>query len=431
MKYVKEEILEIYNSEITKSEAARLYAAKKNIEFTDTVRRKVADIINKGAVDLDLENETVTESNQYSNDKEKKLIEGFSAIDNDGSLMSIERYCEYYGLNPSKIRSYKLISHTGVPYFNIVFYSTDGEVVVDLSEKLDDIVSKYITPFTSFASPCVDNFADDWFDRLVYTDTHINMNVNGKDNTPLYRGKWDKEEVLKRLDIMTGHVIKYQKSKVLIINDLGDFMDGMGGYTTRGGHQLPQNTTDIEAFELGIEFKLRLIDTLMSVYDKIICRDTVNDNHSGLFSAIVSSAVSKILKERYGAKIEYYILDKFIEHFQYGNHTFVESHGKDKSENRFNGFKVALDAAQIEKIDQYCKEHKLYNGSYIEFSKGNDHQAIYDDTTSNDFQYYSYLAFSPPSNYIKTNFKHTKSGFRFYNIHKEDNTKITIPYFFK
>jgi DNA polymerase III epsilon subunit-like protein len=48
MKYNKEEILEIYNTEISKTEAARIYAAQKGIEYNDTVRRKVAEIIQFG-----------------------------------------------------------------------------------------------------------------------------------------------------------------------------------------------------------------------------------------------------------------------------------------------------------------------------------------------------------------------------------------------
>ena len=102
---------------------------------------------------------------------------------------------------------------------------------------------------------------------------------------------------------------------------------------------------------------------------------------------------------------------------------------KDIGEQKF-GLKPKLDAIQSEKIDQYCKENKLYNGNFIEFSKGDSHQAIYDDTTSNDFQYYNYPAFSLPSNWVKLNFKNSKSGFRFYNFERDNNIKIAFPYWF-
>ena len=96
-----------------------------------------------------------------------------------------------------------------------------------------------------------DEKSNEWFDRLVYTDTHIGMDVNGKAGDTMYESKWDKEELNTRLKKMIEHVLKYQKSDTLVIDDLGDFLDGMGGQTTRRGHELPQNMNDREVFDLG------------------------------------------------------------------------------------------------------------------------------------------------------------------------------------
>jgi hypothetical protein len=255
------------------------------------------------------------------------------------------------------------------------------------------------------------------------------MNVNGKKGDPLYDGVWNKEEVLKRLDDMISHVKTFQKSNTLIIDDLGDFMDGLGGQTTRKGHELPQNMNDKDAFDLALQFKIRLVDNLVDVYDNIICHNITNDNHSSVFSYFVSSAFEQVSNCRYPEIVKVNTIKRFIEHYVVDNHTFIICHGKDEGEQKF-GLKPKLDAIQAEKIDQYCKEHKLYNGNFIEFSKGDSHQALYDDTTSNDFQYYNYPAFSPPSNWVKTNFKNSKSGFRFYNIMRKENIKIAIPFWF-
>jgi len=84
-------------------------------------------------VDSDLKNDIATYSINYKNDKEKSQ-RGFTAIDDSGQLMSIERYCEYYGLDVSKIRSYKLISHTGLPFYNCVFYEEVIESAVTEEE---------------------------------------------------------------------------------------------------------------------------------------------------------------------------------------------------------------------------------------------------------------------------------------------------------
>ena len=394
---------------------------ESDVEYNDNLRRSFS----RKLKELGVTNESKSDSNNYSNDKEKEP-KGFTAIGPDGKLMSMEKYCDHYGLDFLKIRSYKLISHSGIPFYNIVFYSPEEETVIDISSNLEEVVKKYIS---RVPTPSVSFKKSKWFDRVVYTDTHIGMNVNGKDGDSLYEGKWDKEELLNRLALMVSHIKNNQRSNTLVVDDLGDFLDGLGGQTTRKGHELPQNMNDKEVFDLALEFKIRLVDSLVYDYEKIVCNNITNDNHSGVFSYFVSSAVKQILEAKYPGKVEVNSIKKFMHHYSIGKHTFVISHGKDIGEQKF-GFKPKLDAIQAEKIDQYCKENRLYNGNFIEFSKGDSHQAIYDDTTSNDFSYYNYPAFSPPSNWVKTNFKNSKSGFNFFNVDEESNIKISIPYWF-
>lgn len=421
-----ERLKELFEQEDNITRTAKLYCIEQGIEFSDSLRRRVSNLLRDEKVDSDLENEVKSDSNNYSNDKEKPQ-KGFTAIGEDGKLMNIETYCIYYGLDVNKIRSYKLISHSGIPFFNVVFYNAEEEAILDVDNHLEEIIQKYITPIKVGAKTEINNV--DYFDRLVYTDSHLGMDVQGKDGDPLYDGKWDKEEILSRLTSMISHVKTYKSSNTLIIDDLGDFLDGLGGQTTRKGHELPQNMNDKEAFDLALQFKLVLVDSLVEDFDTILCNNITNDNHAGVFSYFASSAVKQILEQRYPNKVFVNSIKRFMHHYSIGDHTFVLCHGKDIGENKF-GFKPKLDAIQAEKIDQYCKEHKLYNGNFIEFSKGDSHQAIYDDTTSNDFSYYNYPAFSPPSNWVKTNFKNSKSGFNFFNIKKDENIKISIPYWF-
>ena len=86
---------------------------------------------------------------------------------------------------------------------------------------------------------------------------------------------------------------------------------------------------------------------------------------------------------------------KFIDHYFYGKNCFIITHGKDGKNLKF-GFKPILDTKQIEKIVSYIDEHKLHD-YIIEFSKGDSHQKIFDESTSNKFNYYNYGAFSPSS----------------------------------
>lgn len=135
-----EKLKQLFEAESTITAAARKYADSEGIEFNDSFRRKCSNALKDFKVDVDLENETVTtDSNNYSNDKEKPQ-RGFTAIADDGSLLNIEQYCKHYGLDVNKIRSYKLISHSGIPFYNVVFYEEYVEPVVTEKELKELII---------------------------------------------------------------------------------------------------------------------------------------------------------------------------------------------------------------------------------------------------------------------------------------------------
>lgn len=263
------------------------------------------------------------------------------------------------------------------------------------------------------------------FDRLVYTDVHVGMNVN-PDGYSLYGGAWDEFELEKRLEIMVNHTIKHKKSNTLIIKCLGDFMDGYNAMTTRGGHELPQNMDNQKAFDVGLRFKIRLIDSLVPHFENIQCINICDDNHSGSFGYIVNSAFKTYVELKYPNVVEVINQRKFIDHYIIKNRCFILTHGKDGKNLKF-GFKPILDAKQIEKIKNYIDENKLHNYK-IEFSKGDSHQYIFDNSTSKHFQYQNFPAFSPPSQWVQTNFQNSISGFVHFNYY--ENQKTTNDFIF-
>lgn len=257
------------------------------------------------------------------------------------------------------------------------------------------------------------------FDRAVFTDTHVGMDVN-KDGHSLYDGVWNESELYKRGEVFVNEVIKNQKSDFLFLNDLGDYMDGWDGLTTRGGHALPQNMDNQKAFDVGLRFKIMLIDALFRHYNKIHLVNICNDNHAGSFGYIVNSALKTYLELKYGDAIQIDNQRKFIDHYIIDNRCFILTHGKDDKSLKF-GFKPQLDAVQIEKIKNYIDEYKLHQYQ-IEFSKGDSHQLLFDHTSSTAFEYQNFGAFSPPSDWVKTNFKNTISCFTTFNYYEKQKT---------
>jgi len=257
------------------------------------------------------------------------------------------------------------------------------------------------------------------FDRLVFTDVHFGMDVN-KDGFALYHGKWDEEEIFNRLQILIEQTILNQKSDFLFINELGDYMDGWDALTTRGGHSLPQNMDNQKAFDLGLKFKILLVDELVKYYKKIKFVNICNDNHAGSFGYVVNSAFKSYIELKYPDNAEVINQRRFIDHYMIENRCFILTHGKDDKSLKF-GFKPFIDAVQIEKIKNYIDEYKIW-GKQIEFSKGDSHQLILDFTSSSYFEYQNFGSFSPPSDWVKTNFKNTLSCFTMFNYYEEQKT---------
>lgn len=98
-------MLELVDNLVTEglstTKAVRKACIKFNVEYNDTLRRRFADLVNK------------SNTNQYQTDVQ------LSALKLDGTIMNINEYCEYYGIPIEQARTYKLVTHTGTPYYNI------------------------------------------------------------------------------------------------------------------------------------------------------------------------------------------------------------------------------------------------------------------------------------------------------------------------
>jgi hypothetical protein len=262
------------------------------------------------------------------------------------------------------------------------------------------------------------------FDRLVYTDCHVGLEPN-KTGYSLYAGEWNETILTERLEVMVKWTIANQKSNTLYIHDLGDMVDGWNGETTRAGHKLPQNMDNQTMFDVAVKFKLRLLESLHPYFEKIVCVNIVNDNHGGSFAYIVNSAFKTCAENLY-KNCEVINQRKFIDHYIVGKRCFILSHGKDELNMKF-GLKPQIDAKQITKIKDYIDEYKLHDYK-CEFSKGDSHQLLLDFTSSKSFEYQNFGAFSPPSDWVKTNFGNTKSSFTHFNY--LENQKLINNYIF-
>jgi hypothetical protein len=246
---------------------------------------------------------------------------------------------------------------------------------------------------------------------FVYlSDRHIAAYVGG---VAMYANSYDKTVYKKRLAEVL-HEIHYQKSifgkfEDVFIIDLGDKMDGLDGYTTRGGHKLPQNMNNREAFEVAVEAEKEFIDSVIAsdVANNYHVYQNANSNHGGDFDYMVNRALEIYVNTKY-PQVSTKIFQRFIEHVQYGDHCFMFTHGKDDADMK-HGLPLHLN----DKVENYLRKYLMYNKidpdtSYVSLVKGDLHMSA--SQGAYGFRYRNVLSLFGGSKWIGTNFGPNRPG---------------------
>lgn len=106
-------------------------------------------------------------------------LKGISAMNSDGTVMDIDQYCEKYGLPRNDIKSYKLVTHTGMPFYNTQFNekfdeTDDFDYLGELKKQVNGLSSHKKTSFTKQPRTGV----------VTITDLHFGAYVSAMIRTP-------------------------------------------------------------------------------------------------------------------------------------------------------------------------------------------------------------------------------------------------------
>jgi hypothetical protein len=268
--------------------------------------------------------------------------------------------------------------------------------------------------------------------KATLSDMHIGLNPN-PDNKSIFAYEYNEEIFKANIDKVFNSILKEYESNgrfdLLVIDDLGDGLDGWNGQTTRGGHKLEQNMTNEEAFRVFVEGKLTLIENCIKagIANEVTVRNVANDNHSGSFASIANMTIKMILDRTYAqSDVNFYILEKFMEHFQYGDHTFILTHGKD-SQYMFKGLPFELNDKATSFINDYI-DHYDIKTKFIHLEKGDLHRVGYSRTKK--FDYRNFMSFAPPSAWVQHNFGDCYSGYSIQTISKFSGEISHADYYF-
>lgn len=239
--------------------------------------------------------------------------------------------------------------------------------------------------------------------------------------TALYGNEYNEnvfeERMNRTLEEIEKQVRTYGRLQDLFICDLGDSLDGWNGYTTRGGHQLPQNMDSKEAFMTYLYAHKRFFDTLVekNLANNIHAVMQTNDNHAGSFGYITNQALNLYLNTAYPF-IKVTIMEKFLEHFDYGKHTFIFTHGKD-SEDLKHGLPLFLNEKAENFLNKYIDHHNLGENKNISIIKGDLHTESMQQAYK--FRYRNVLSMYGSSKWIMNNFGPGYPGVSFDLVEKD------------
>ena len=205
------------------------------------------------------------------------------------------------------------------------------------------------------------------------------------------------------------------KFDTLVFMDLGDPLDGYNGQTTRGGHDLPQNLTSREQFDVYVKVHRMFFDRLveMDIASNIKFVAVTSDNHSGAFGYCANRGVDIYLEVRH-PDIERMVIDKFLDHFTYGDHTYIVTHGKDEEDLR-SGLPLRITPQVENYINDYINV-KGINTPHIHFVKGDLHQSSVE--YAKRFRYKNVMSMYGSSKWIHTNYGSGTAGVDFEIVEK-------------
>ena len=145
----KERVLELHRAGEKSATAIAKQIVKEGLTNTTmrSVRSNVRNWIAK--VDISIESEEKVADRPFV----------LSAWNDSGYMMDIDQYCEHYALPKSDIRKYKLVSHTGTPFYNIEFTE---KIDVEGSDIDYDTIKSVISR--------------EMKDRYVYKNVHSKIN---------------------------------------------------------------------------------------------------------------------------------------------------------------------------------------------------------------------------------------------------------------
>lgn len=238
---------------------------------------------------------------------------------------------------------------------------------------------------------------------LHLSDLHIGSKC---ESYSLYENPWDKTEIERRLNCVLQEIDKLGHLNVLIINLLGDNLDGMDGQTARRDHIMPQNMDNMEQIETFLSVMVKFIANCTLRANEIRIYSVKDGNHDGISGYLATLALKQTIKNLY-PDIEFDLAKEYFNCYQFGEHYYCLCHGKDDKFMK-RGMPLNMNDKTQVMIYEYLESKGLLGEPNVHIIKGDLHSNALNSCRL--FDYRNVLSLYGASDYSNYNFSRNSYG---------------------
>ena len=248
---------------------------------------------------------------------------------------------------------------------------------------------------------------------LHLADMHIGAKV---ESGSLYDNEYNYLEIKNRLDNIIYNVSNMPMIiDKIIVNILGDNLDGMDNQTARRDHYMPQQMDNLEQVKSFINLMTNFTAKLLEICPDVEYYSVKCGNHDGIVAYTTTLALKHLLHYTFGVNLT--LFDTFFGTYKVGTHTYVICHGKDEKFMK-RGLPLNLDDKSRAIICDWLEDNNIY-GSDIHIIKGDLHSDNYNSSKKLDYR--NVLSLFGGSDYSNYNYVRNNYGLSYDVITKHQN----------
>ena len=159
---------------------------------------------------------------------------------------------------------------------------------------------------------------------LYLADMHIGSKC---ESNTLYPNPYTKEEIERRLNALFDKIKEYGFYNKIIINLMGDSLDGMDNQTARRDHFMPQEMDNMEQLETFLELTTKFILNCKTIANNVDVYSVKCGNHGGFWEYTANLALQNALKV-IAPNVKFTLFKDYFGAYTVNNEVIIIHHGK-------------------------------------------------------------------------------------------------------